>query len=109
MSRNRRSLVSACALFVAAQYLIACAPTVGDACETNASCGAGLFCDLSTPEGYCTSSPCRQGECPEEAVCVDFGAESSYCMRKCDDGQGCREGLACREDVGDVAFCGVAP
>ncbi len=88
--------------------LVGCAPTVGDACTTNANCGSGLFCDLSTEGGYCTSSPCRAGECPEEATCVDFGAESTFCMRRCDDGQGCRDGLVCRTDVGDVAFCGVA-
>lgn len=88
--------------------LAGCAPTVGDTCETDAACGTGLFCDLSTPDGYCTVSPCRAGECPEEAVCVDFGGEASYCMRRCDDGQGCRDGLTCREDLGDVAFCGVA-
>ncbi len=86
-----------------------CGPAVGDACETDAACGAGLFCDFSTPGGYCTMSPCRVGECPEEAECIDFGGEAKFCMRKCDDGQGCRDGLSCRTDVGPVAFCGVDP
>jgi hypothetical protein len=89
--------------------LPACAPTVGDACERKADCGTGLFCDLATPGGYCTQSPCREDECPPEAVCVDFGDESSWCMRKCGDGEGCREGLVCRKDVGSAPFCGVAP
>jgi hypothetical protein len=96
-------------VFCLAVLAAACAPTVGDACTTNANCGSGLFCDLSTKGGYCTSSPCRDGECPEEATCVDFGAESSFCMRRCDDGQGCRDGLECRSDLGEIAFCGVAP
>lgn len=96
-------------LVLAAALAAGCAPTVGDACETNTNCGTALFCDLSVPDGYCTASPCRQGECPEESVCVDFGAEASFCMRRCDGDQGCREGLSCRKDVGDTAFCGVAP
>lgn len=106
----RHSWVSVSALCVVfgCGLMAGCAPTVGDTCETDAACGTGLFCDLSTPDGYCTVSPCRTGECPEEAVCVDFGGEASYCMRRCDDGQGCRDGLTCREDLGEVAFCGVA-
>lgn len=87
----------------------ACAPTIGDECEQNTECGTGAICDESTPGGYCTMTPCRPGECPHEAVCVDFGTERTWCMRKCDDGQGCREGLACRQDIGDVPFCGIEP
>ena len=82
--------------FVCAALMCACGPTVGDACENSAACGTGLMCDLSTTaDGYCTRSPCRAGECPEEAVCVDFGTEASWCMRRCDGGEGCREGLSC--------------
>lgn len=97
----------------------ACAPVVGDPCQTDAECGTSLVCDsVTTAEGYCTRSPCRAGECPVEAVCVDFGSESTWCMRSCSDGQECREGLTCRTDAkvldpaaaGDTpAFCGVAP
>jgi hypothetical protein len=106
--RTSRIAAIASSWIVAVAALTGCAPTVGDSCATDAACGASLFCDLATPGGYCTVSPCRVGECPEEAVCVDFGTEASYCMRRCDDGQGCREGLSCRTDVGDIAFCGVA-
>ncbi len=87
----------------------ACGPTIGDTCETSSECGTGSICDEATPGGYCTMTPCRPGECPAEAVCVDFGTERTWCMRRCDDGQGCREDLTCRDDVGDVPFCGVAP
>ena len=102
---------------------LGCSPTVGDACETSTACGTGLICDLATPGGYCTRSPCRAGECPAESVCVDFGAEASWCMRRCDGGEGCREGLAClAPDVlggstacldadlkGGCRFCAVQP
>ena len=110
------SLAVACLLVVAG-----CGKTVGDTCANNTACGAGLICDLSVPEGYCTRSPCRKGECPAESVCVDFGAEASWCMRRCDQGQGCRAGISCLDsssedvsatcldDVGTCAFCGVAP
>lgn len=85
-----------------------CGPAIGDACTVDADCGQGAICDEATQGGYCTITPCREGECPEEAVCVDFGVERTWCMRRCDDGQGCREELTCRKDVGEVAFCGVA-
>ncbi len=87
----------------------ACGPTIGDACETSSECGTGAICDEATEGGYCTMTPCRPGECPAEAVCVDFGTERTWCMRRCDDGQGCREGLTCRDDIGEVPFCGISP
>ncbi len=87
----------------------ACGPVVGDTCERDTDCGTDLRCDLSTPDGYCTLSPCRTGECPVEAVCIDFGAEATFCMRTCGDGEECREGLTCRDDIGDTPFCGVGP
>ncbi len=106
-----RLVVLAFALLGAA----ACGPTVGDACETSAACGTGLVCDLATPGGYCTRTPCRAGECPDESVCVDFGAEASWCMRRCDGGEGCRDGLSCvspetaecLDDVSGCKFCAV--
>lgn len=100
--------------FVAVMLVVAafggvagCSPTVGDACETSTACGTGLICDLATPGGYCTRSPCRAGECPEEAVCVDFGAEASWCMRRCGGGEGCRDGLAClsADAIGGATRC----
>lgn len=105
------------ASLLAAVAMTACAPTVGDTCTTNSECGSELTCDLATPEGYCTVTPCRPGECPPEAACVDFGAEATYCMRVCrDPDEGCRDGLTCRTDLteanpdlGGKGFCGVAP
>ncbi|MCO4762142.1 MAG: hypothetical protein KC502_11595 [Myxococcales bacterium] len=93
------------AMVILAVCSSACSPTVGDACETSAACGSGLICDLATPGGYCTRTPCRAGECPGESICVDFGTEASWCMRRCDDGQGCRDGLACVNGGTDSGVC----
>lgn len=98
--------------------LNACGRQVGDACTTNTACGAGLICDLSVADGYCTMTPCRAGECPEGAVCVDFGTEASWCMRRCDQEDTCRDGLACisptqlpgstcLDPLASCQFCGV--
>ncbi len=77
----------------------ACTPSVGDKCTKDSECGAttGLVCDLATLSGYCTRTPCKFGECPVEATCVDFGADLRYCMRWCDPSNECRDGLTCRE------------
>ena len=105
--------VIACLLVFGA---MACAPAVGDACTTDSECGTGLTCDLATPDGYCTATPCRPGECPAEAVCVDFGAGGTWCMRACGPNDECREGLVCRSDLNGgpadlegKSFCGIAP
>mgnify|MGYP006928172676 CR=1 FL=1 len=121
--RASRGALSVAALWLVVVFAGGCGPTVGDACENSTACGTGLICDQSTPDGYCTRSPCRAGECPEEGVCVDFGAEASWCMRRCEAGQGCRDGLACvAPDAFDTAteclgatggsgckFCAVKP
>lgn len=76
----------------------ACSPGIGDACSTNADCGSNRICDTSQPGGYCTASPCRDTGCPSEAVCVDFGNQTSYCMQRCGPFAFCREGFECVED-----------
>lgn len=88
------------ALLLALVAANACTPAVGDPCTTSSQCssssGASLFCDLATPDGYCTLSPCTKNACPEEATCVDFGTEASFCMRTCSPDDECRDGLTCR-------------
>lgn len=101
-----------------------CSPVVGDVCELDRQCGTTLTCDTTTPEGYCLKVGCRQGECPPEATCVDFGQEQKFCMRSCAPDNECREGLLCRAgplcsgqaadgkapcSLEGKAFCGVAP
>lgn len=87
-------------ILLAACWLVtACTPVVGDKCTTDRECGAttGLFCDLASPlGGYCTKTPCRPGECPPEATCVDFGNSQTYCMYTCQVTGDCRDGLVCR-------------
>jgi hypothetical protein len=81
--------------------LAGCGATVGDKCTIDANCGTTLKCQIvpNSDQGYCTRSPCRAGDCPAEARCVDFGAEKTYCMRTCDDDNECPTGLRCADPV----------
>ncbi len=107
-----------------ATVLAACGPKVGSECERNSACGAGLICDLATEGGYCTQTPCRANECAEEAVCIDFGTETTWCMLACETDADCRGGQACLpaeatftnagsprclDSKTRCKFCGVAP
>ena len=95
-------------LAVAALVVGGCAPETGDACRTNAQCPRGLVCDTSARGygGYCTLFDCATIGCPSDAVCVEFEAISA-CMKPCKRRSDCRtdDGMVCREDVGDRAFC----
>ena len=82
-----------------------CAPTVGDACQTNVDCGTDLTCDTSQPEGYCTLKGCEPNECPDEGVCIRFPDDSSFCMQRCESGGDCRDGYVCVNNYGDAPFC----
>ncbi len=77
---------------------VGCSPSVGDSCSTDSKCGTTLTCDLGSPGGYCIKTPCRSGECPPEAACIDFGAEQRYCMYVCSSNNDCRsgDGYVCR-------------
>jgi hypothetical protein len=86
-------------LAFAALGLVACAPQVGNSCDTALDCSAqgSRLCDRTQPGGYCTIRGCESGTCPDEAVCVKFrpGDERlslTYCMRKCDGDGDCRRG-----------------
>lgn len=89
---------------VGAVWLAACAPEIGDDCETALDCSASgsRLCDRTQPGGYCIIQGCERGTCPEESVCVKFRPESernaiTFCMRKCNDHGDCRddEGYRC--------------
>ena len=82
-----------------------CAREIGDECSLNSDCGTARICDTSQPGGYCTISPCRSGDCPSEATCVDFSTEVSYCLRWCDDLNPCRTGYHCVQCPGLKGFC----
>ena len=55
----------------------------------------------------CTISDCREGDCPEESVCVTFYNGESFCMARCSDDGDCRKKYSCIKDVGPWAFCSV--
>ncbi|MSQ84692.1 MAG: hypothetical protein EXR77_17775 [Myxococcales bacterium] len=85
-------------LFFAAllPVMVACAPTIGDKCERSSQCGTTLSCDTTIAQGYCLKVGCRQGECPAEAACIDFGGDTRFCMRHCAVDNECRDDLLCR-------------
>lgn len=104
-------------LFLMPLALAACAAQIGDACTTNADCGAGRICDRSQPGGYCTLAACDRVECPAESVCVDFGNQTRYCMQKCGAFAFCRDDFVCVLDFPQpdnpdrtyTPFCNQAP
>lgn len=84
--------------------LIACAPEIGDECETALDCSSSgsRLCDRTQPSGYCTLEGCEKSTCPEEAVCVKFSPgkdrlSKTFCMYQCEDDGDCRddEGYEC--------------
>lgn len=82
-----------------------CAAIVGDSCETQSDCGQGMFCEKSLPDGYCTIRSCVESGCPEEAVCIRFDNDTSYCMAHCGGDGDCRGGYRCVKDFGLYPFC----
>ncbi|HEY2408289.1 MAG TPA: hypothetical protein VGI10_19915 [Polyangiaceae bacterium] len=92
----------------------ACTPKIGDKCQTSVDCSAtgDRLCDITQPGGYCTIFNCEPGVCPEDSVCVNFGAEPSdvlgcataqgaspyqrsFCMANCGSPSDCRGGYDC--------------
>ncbi len=72
------------------------------------------LCDTSQPEGYCTIFSCEPDTCPEDTLCVGFGAElppsceapdaadprwprfeRTFCMSLCETDEDCRDGYQC--------------
>ena len=82
-----------------------CTPIVGDACESAADCGQGLYCESSLPGGYCTRSACTSQGCPDEGICVLFDEDTSFCMLPCSGADDCRDDYLCVEDFGGHPFC----
>ncbi len=86
--------------------LISCANQIGDPCATDASCGQGRRCDLSSKDGYCTVTPCNENTCPKsESLCVTFENEASACMSLCDSADDCRDGYYCDTETASKGFC----
>ncbi len=89
--------------------LAGCSAQVGDACLTSQECGTAGLCDTSSPDGYCTQTPCSPNGCPDEAVCVEFEGDQTFCMLRCEVDGDCRQGYACRADRGPIKFCYIQP
>ena len=93
------------AIILLASIVSACAPQVGDECETNVQCPSGAICDNTVYEGYCTVPNCERDSCPNDSVCVRFDRETSFCMAYCQADSDCRDGYMCRDDIGPTGFC----
>ena len=98
-------------LLAFSMFLIGCEAAVGDKCSTSNDCPTGTVCDTDSPGGYCLVSGCESDEeCPEEAVCVFFRKDLSYCLKKCKKNSDCRGKYDCRDDVeASHKFCYIAP
>jgi hypothetical protein len=97
------------ALTVLALSATACTAIVGDACDLDADCGAGLVCDAAQPDGYCTRANCLVQGCSEDAICVAFDVDTSYCMRPCIEESECRPAYTCVGDFSLYPFCAATP
>ena len=81
---------------------------LGEACEADADCGDGLYCE-SFSGGYCTTD-CNDAasECPGGSTCFDIGVDDEpyqICFQDCDvDGDCGRGGYIC-DAVGGVGSC----
>ena len=97
-------------LLLSACLLLGCEAGVGDKCSTSNDCPTGTVCDTDSPSGYCLAAGCvLDDECPEDAVCIRFRKDQSFCLKKCKKNGDCRSGYTCRNDLGSHAFCYVAP
>jgi hypothetical protein len=102
------------AFLVATLAVSACQPDIGDACEITPDCGetSDRICDPTQPGGYCTVFNCEPGTCPEESICIAFGAVVStaegctdpngssrfrrtFCMKTCESESDCRGSYDC--------------
>jgi len=103
----RTSRLLSLGLVLALVFMLApaCAPIVGDACETQSDCGTSLFCERSMPDGYCTLKNCEDEGCPDEGVCIRFSSDVSWCMQPCSSNTDCRGRYTCVTDFGVHAFC----
>lgn len=62
-------------LFVGLLVAAGCSQKLGDSCRSNIDCVGqtpGGFCDLASPQGYCTVEGCDGKSCPENGACVRF-------------------------------------
>lgn len=82
-----------------------CGTDIGDSCLADSECGEGRRCDRSSRGGYCTVSPCGPNSCPENSTCVRFENDQTWCMATCDNGDDCRGGYTCTDELSPVKYC----
>ena len=88
-------------------FLSACAAQIGDECSTSVDCSpeGNRICDLAQSGGYCTVKNCTPDSCPDDALCVRFGAEPRferfYCMAACEGSGDCRDHYTCASADGN--------
>jgi len=60
--------------FVAVILLSACGKDIGDSCIVSSDCDPNgeRYCDISSPEGYCTVQGCDVDTCPDDSKCIRF-------------------------------------
>ncbi len=93
-------------MFASALALAGCPKRIGDGCTNNIDCSlnADRLCDLAQPSGYCTISGCEPDRCPDDAMCIEFNANSPRlssraCMHSCNVDNDCRTGYICTRPI----------
>jgi hypothetical protein len=63
-----------------------CSKKVGDSCATNVECSplGDRFCDLASPDGYCTVEGCDSMSCPDNSTCIRFFSLKINSSATCD-------------------------
>lgn len=81
---------------------LACAPSIGDSCESSVDCSVNgsRICDTAQPGGYCTIRNCDPDTCPGSNVCVEWRGipdrtASTFCMDRCRNDGDCRRQYSC--------------
>jgi hypothetical protein len=72
--------------------------TVGETCDAEEHCQAGLMCETEIPLGYCTAAcdPSTPGTCPADSTCIEALPGQFACGLACTVAAGCsRGGFSC--------------
>jgi hypothetical protein len=96
-------------LGLAVLFAGACTRQIGDSCKTNLDCNVtipGAFCDLASPQGYCTIEGCDATSCPDGATCIRFFS-LQRANGTCDASRPCRIGerCLCDDEACSKAYC----
>jgi hypothetical protein len=110
MSHGPRAKVALILAFFALVLApMGCARRIGDGCalDTDCSINNDRRCDTSQPGGYCTVAECDRNSCPDDALCVEFFADTPrrarrFCMSPCSTDGDCRSGYRCEQPTANV-------